>query len=120
MPRKTRKVRKHFHGAIELDGARYMERAKYELLNANPRAIYVSKPSTGDTVRVGFPLRLDSQPLAADEYYRPLLVERSITVVNTDAPHICDWRCEGAFRDSECRCSCGGRNHGIKGKERGI
>lgn len=119
-----RKVLKHFHGDIELAGVRNMCRAEYELLNADPRAYYKGRIDYADRVVVGFLPR----PKAANwgevaepitiEHLRPLLVERAIKVVTTDAPHVCDWRCEGAFRNSECRCSCGGRNHGIKGKER--
>jgi hypothetical protein len=39
-------------------------------------------------------------------------VERSIRVLVTPDPHVCDWRCMGAKPMGDCECECKGRNHG--------
>ena len=39
-------------------------------------------------------------------------VERTIRVLVTPAPHVCDWRCMGAKPMGECECEWKGRNHG--------
>ena len=51
--------------------------------------------------------RLDGRPV---EDWMP--VTRHIRVLATAKPHLCDWRCQGAFPQGDCRCECGGRNHG--------
>lgn len=118
MPRKTLL---HFNGTTQLAGVRNMPRAEYEVLSHDPSAYFTGKRDYSDRVRVGFLPRPkpalwgEAQEPTTIEHTRPLLVERSIKVIATDAPHVCDWRCEGAKKGSECRCSCGGRNHGIKG-----
>jgi hypothetical protein len=46
-----------------------------------------------------------------------LRVERTVKYLRDPDPHHCDWRCEGASPNSECRCECGGKNHGRRGRQ---
>lgn len=112
-----RKITKHFHGTIELTRVARMPRADYDVLNADPMShTDRSARRWSDAVVVGYiPRPTDVREPLSLEHMRPLLVERTVKVIAAENTHVCDWRCEGAKKGSECRCSCGGRNHGIKG-----
>jgi hypothetical protein len=48
--------------------------------------------------------------------YRPVTdwhpIKREIRYLAKADPHLCDWRCTGAFPKGDCQCQCGGKNHG--------
>jgi hypothetical protein len=106
----------HFNGTQELARVQRMRRVEFEARSANPASFPADLGTWQDSVLVGF---LPHKPLEATtfEHLRPLLVERTIKVITTEKPHVCDWRCMGAHKGTECRCECGGKNHGINGPQ---
>lgn len=114
---------KYFHGDTELEGVRWFavghdgKPGGYAKLYGQNNAQY------GTPLGVSFRDALATG--AASLTYDPhmgnridwLRVERTIKYRASASPHTCDWRCMGAFKHSECRCECGGRNHGIQGRE---
>lgn len=119
MKRKISRL-KYFNGTTELVDVRNMLVADIERYNAladDPLSPTdrVSVDPSGPRIHAGKKPREPGKPVSWDDL-RWLPVERSVKYRASASPHVCDWRCEGAFRHSECRCSCGGRNHGIRGR----
>lgn len=103
---------KYFHGDIELIDVQWVKTA--EIGHDWSKGFPHYDPDMGaPRTQAGH------RPKAAGEaitfaHLEWLPVERIIKYLASPDPHVCDWRCEGAYKTSECRCSCGGRNHGIK------
>lgn len=104
---------RYFNGTQELDRVQYMAANHFAALDADPCKFPTEPADWSDRVQIGYLPRAPHAPTTW-EHLRPLKVLRTVKVIATKDPHICDWRCEGAYKHSECRCSCGGRNHGIK------
>lgn len=110
----------YWSGDIEVENVRFVaaDVLGFEAPVKLPRVSYVGdggKPVVqvgtvkGETRRLvlgGHP-RLGGWPVEA---WKP--VTRHIRVLTTANPHVCDWRCLGAAPQGDCRCECGGRNHG--------
>lgn len=105
-----------FHGTTELVNVRNYLVSEIEASHTEqyfPRNLDLNGPRK----LAGFLPRAPGEPVTL-EHLKYRLVERQVWVVADPDPHRCDWRCEGAYPNSECRCECNGRNHGVRGKIR--
>lgn len=115
MARRLTKKLVHFHGDRELVNVQHYLVGQIEASYPWDSEGYAaaSRNLSGPRKLAGKLPQTPGAPVTWDDL-RLWPVERTIKVVSTPNPHVCDWRCEGAYRTSECRCSCNGRNHGRK------
>ncbi|ACB80022.1 hypothetical protein C0214_10915 [Methylobacterium sp. DM1] len=102
----ARKRLVYFHQDIELTGV------------ANVRLTEIAASQDGRFETLEEALNLSAPRARAGKAKRSdfawLPVTRHVRVVDTSAPHVCDFRCQGATPGGECRCECRGRNHGLR------
>ena len=119
MARRRRAAYKYFNGTTELKDVRWFPHDDNGVIIPNQYCRPDSK-----NARFGLPIDIDPRmsytPTGSQLDNRPvsdwLPLEREIKYLTKPSLHECDWRCEGAFPNGECQCSCGGRNHGRKFK----
>lgn len=122
MARRKIKKQVYFHGQSELTqiaNVLNVEIAASQQRRNYTNAEYVaSGGQSGPRTRAGHLPVAPGQPRGW-EHFAWLPVTRTVIVVADPNPHVCDWRCEGGAPGGECRCQCGGRNHGLKYIARG-
>jgi hypothetical protein len=121
MPKRRVASFTYWSGEDELEDVRFIpaDVLGFEAPVKLPGISYVTPGTSNPVVQVGlvkgrpknivFGLhsRLGNRPA---EDWKP--VTRIIRVLVDRDPHVCDWRCQGAFPKGDCACECKGRNHG--------